>query len=115
MRVVGVGVELVAVGAAQGEDAAFTERELAQARGRSHPEEFLAGRRAIKRAVLKAAGLGGSLSERDVECLDDKAGAPRVSHEGRLATAFAAAGISEVLVSLSNEGGLVAALAVAQG
>lgn len=98
----------------------FTEAERAQAWGRARPAQYLAGRLAVKKAVLKAlapvvppADEGFDL--RVIECIDDEGGAPRVTCAGPLAPLLARAGASDVLVSISNEAGLAIAFAVAQG
>lgn len=98
----------------------FTEAERAQAWGRARPAQYLAGRLAVKKAVLKAlapvvppADEGFDLHI--VECTDNEDGAPRVTLAGPLAPVLARAGASDVLVSISNEAGLAIAFAVAQG
>lgn len=136
-RVLGVGVDMVTIseleryvpagaggGVAPGEDEldafvrrAFTPAERAQAWGRARPTEFLAGRFAVKEAVFKAVAplTRDGFDLRKVESLDGSDGAPRVTLAGPLALVFAEAGVRDVLVSVSNEGDLAVAFAVAQG
>ena len=96
----------------------FTEAERAEARGRGRGgARYLAGRFAVKGAVFKAVAplTREGFDLRCVECLADDAGAPRVVREGPLAAVLAEAGVDEVLVSITNEGDLALAMAVAQG
>ena len=98
----------------------FTEAELAQAWGRPRPAQYLAGRLAVKKAVLKAVAPVEALASdgfdlRVIECIDGEDGAPRVTLAGPLLPVLARAGTSDVLVSISNEAGLAIAFAVAQG
>lgn len=95
----------------------FTEAERMQASARPRPGEYLAGRFAVKEAVFKA--VSGCVPEgfdlRRIESLDDeRTGAPHVVMAGEFGRVAHAAGISEVLVSITNEGGYVVAVALAQ-
>lgn len=94
----------------------FTAAELAQARTRYNAPEYLAGRFAVKEAVFKALApcTAEGFDLRIVECVDDEAGAPRVCLTGALAPVLAEVGAREVLVSISNEGDMAVAFAVAQ-
>ncbi len=94
----------------------FTAAELAQAAGRHDPCEFLAGRFACKEAVFKAVAPltseGFDLSL--VETLDALTGQPQVSLAGALAPVLSEAGVTSVLVSITNEEQYVLAQALAQ-
>ena len=94
----------------------FTEEELAQARGRHDACQYLAGRFACKEAVFKAVAplTCDGFDLRRIETLDADTGQPRVTMGGALADVYAAAGVSEVLVSVTNESGFVEAIALAQ-
>ena len=95
----------------------FSEAERAQAAGRHDPAEYLAGRFAVKEAVLKATV---HLVEPDgydmrlITSLDDANGRPYVVMEGRLAEVLNGAGVFDVQVSITNENSYVAAIALAQ-
>lgn len=94
----------------------FTEREIAQARGRADACQYLAGRFAVKEAVFKAVAplTDDGFDLRRVETLDEPTGQPVVTMEGELADAYASAEVSSILVSVTNESGYVEAIALAQ-
>ncbi|MDO4849245.1 MAG: holo-ACP synthase [Coriobacteriia bacterium] len=94
----------------------FTEAELAQARGRHDACQYLAGRYAAKEAVFKAVAplTCDGFDLQDVETIDAPTGQPVVSMAGALAGVYAAAGVREILVSVTNESGFVEAIALAQ-
>ncbi len=94
----------------------FTEGELAQARGRHDPCEYLAGRFAAKEAVFKAVAplTKEGFDLRRVETIDAPTGQPAVTLEGAFADVCAEAGVTSVLVSITNESGFVQAIALAQ-
>ena len=94
----------------------FTAAELAQAAGRHDPCEFLAGRFACKEAVFKAVAplTSEGFDLRLVETLDASTGQPQVSLAGALAPVLSEAGVTSVLVSITNEEQYVLAQALAQ-
>ena len=94
----------------------FTAAELAQAAGRHDPCEFLAGRFACKEAVFKAVAplTSESFDLRLVETLDALTGQPQVSLAGALAPVLSEAGVTSVLVSITNEEQYILAQALAQ-
>lgn len=127
----GIGIDLVDLGEfrriCEGFDAAcqrpcsfvartFTEGELAQARGRHDPCEYLAGRFAAKEAVFKAVAplTKEGFDLRRVETIDAPTGQPAVTLEGAFADVCAEAGVASVLVSITNESCFVQAIALAQ-
>lgn len=129
--VLGVGIDLVDLAefrricedfeATQATPCAFVERtftpaELAQARGRHDACQYLAGRFAVKEAVFKAVAplTQEGFDLREVECLDAPTGQPEVVMDGTLAKTYASAGVSSILVSVTNETGYVEAIALAQ-
>lgn len=94
----------------------FTAGELALC-ARMPPRrraEFLAGRLAVKEAVLKAVGAGGA--ERDalleIETLADGTGAPHVALHGDILRRATALGGSSLAVSIAHETGTAAAVVV---
>ena len=76
--------------------------------------EFLAGRLAVKEAVLKAVGAGGAgrAALLEIETLPDGTGAPRVVLRGGMARRAAAAGGTSLAVSITHETGTAAAVVV---
>ncbi len=94
----------------------FTAAELSQACGRHDPCEFLAGRFAAKEAVFKAVApqTAAGFDLRAVETLDAPTGQPVVTLTGAIAPALAEAGVTSVLVSITNECDYVCAFALAQ-
>ena len=95
----------------------FSEAERAQALERADSAEFLAGRFAVKEAVFKALSphaLGTPFELRMIESLDDASGAPCVVVGEGIKPVLEAAGATEVLVSITNEGDYVVAFALVQ-
>lgn len=95
---------------------AFTAPELAQACGRHDPCEFLAGRFACKEAVFKAVAplTDAGFDLRIIETLDAPTGQPQVTLAGAIEPVLAEAGVTSVLVSITNEDAYVCAFALAQ-
>lgn len=95
----------------------FTQEEKADALTRADSAQYLAGRFAVKEAVFKAVSSllpqDGSFDLREIESRDNAAGAPYVVRSGELARYLDAAH-AEVLISITNEDGYVAAFALAQ-
>lgn len=128
MSVSGIGIDIVAVARVEAllrrHGDRFLERcfrpgELRE-RDAATPEAVfaarVAGRWAVKEAVLKA--LGGELGAvpyRDVEVGRTPDGAPVVTLHGRAAAALAARGGGRVLASLSHERDQAVGLAVIEG
>lgn len=94
----------------------FTPAELAQACERYDACQYLAGRFAVKEAVFKAVAplTQEGFDLREVECLDASTGQPVVVMDGALAEVYAGAGVSSILISVTNETGYVEAIALAQ-
>lgn len=92
----------------------FTESELAYCAGKRRQHEHLAGRFAVKEAVLKAFGTGLAKGIRlsDVEVVNRSDGKPDVRLHGRLAELAQERGLLDIDVSLSHTRGLAMAQAV---
>lgn len=114
-----VGVDLAVLGRLQAmidDDHAFlatawTPRELAYAAG---DVSRLAGRWAGKEAVMKALGKGiGRISPLDIEILDDEDGAPSLTLTGSAQERANELEIVHWAISLSHEGGIAIAFAIA--
>jgi holo-[acyl-carrier protein] synthase len=121
-----VGLDLVAVAgveqALRGEHRAhyleriYTEREVDECRGpsgRVEPER-LAARFAAKEAAIKALpGAGEGIRLTAIEVRSEPDGQVRLELSGRAAEIAAEAGIEELAVSLTHDGGFAAATVVA--
>jgi len=91
----------------------YTETEIAQARG---DNDTLSGIFAAKEAVSKALGTGiGKVNWQDIEILHAASGEPDVLLHGQAQQVAQAKGLVEWAVSITHEGGMAAAVAVAQG
>ncbi|MEL6868739.1 MAG: holo-ACP synthase [Pseudomonadota bacterium] len=88
------------------------ERELFERS--KHPVRFLAMRFAAKEACVKAMGTGfaNGMWVRDVGVVSDPLGKPLVIFSERGAAKCAELGIGEAHVSLSDEAGLIVAMAI---
>lgn len=86
----------------------FTAREQSYCRGHADPVLHYAGTLAAKEAVIKAANLGTLAAwGRKIEVQRDASGAPCVTVEGPVTQRFA--------ISISHDGPVAVAVAVAQG
>jgi len=85
----------------------FTEAESKYAMGGAHPEERLAGRFAVKEAVLKALGTGKAqgILWRDIETVRGPAGKPVVRLHGQAVRWMRWKGGAFVHVSIAHDGG----------
>lgn len=94
----------------------FTERELAAALERHNPAEFLAGCFAAKEAVFKAVAplTKEGFDLRVVETLRRPDGSPYINVGTRLQAAMDEAGVTELLVSITNEDDYAVAMVLAQ-
>ena len=93
----------------------YTLAELDQARERTNPTEYLAGRFAAKEAVVKAFGIDTDrVRLTDIEVLDGPAGAPSCRLRGDLGKLAQAHGLTDALVSISHAKGLSTAMALLQ-
>jgi len=82
----------------------FTEVELAYCEGKKRRVEHLAGRFAVKEAVLKLLGTGwqNGISWTDVEVRNAPSGQPHVSLSGRCRQVADEIGLGSILVSISH-------------
>lgn len=92
----------------------FTERERCQLEDRGCKPRHLASRFAAKEAIFKLLGAGlGSLAFSEVEVLTHPSGEPQAVLHGTARVLAFNLGIKEISLSLSHDGGLAVALAVA--
>ena len=94
----------------------FTAAERAQAAEYHDPAQVLAGKFAVKEAAFTALAqhTEEGFDLRIVETLEDSDGAPHITLTGRMAPVLEAAGVAELLVSITNERGLAMAVVLAQ-
>ena len=94
----------------------FTEAERAQAIERHDPAQVFAGKFAVKEATFKALAqfTAGGFDLRIVETLEDANGAPHITLTGPIAPILQQAGVTELLVSITNERDLAPAIVLAQ-
>ncbi len=82
----------------------FTESELAYCLPRKRKWEHLAGRFAVKEAVLKVLGTGwrNKIAWTDMEITNDPSGQPRVCLTGESREICRKLGITTILISISH-------------
>ncbi|NLC29820.1 MAG: holo-ACP synthase [Chloroflexi bacterium] len=91
----------------------FTQQEQAQARG---DNDTLSGIFAAKEAVSKALGTGiGKVAWQDIEIIHQQTGEPLVYLHGNARLTAEKKGLRQWSVSITHDGGLAAAVAVAIG
>jgi holo-[acyl-carrier protein] synthase len=94
----------------------YTPQEIAYCQGRHRQGAYqLAQRFAAKEAFSKALGVGlrrGGIRWREVEVVPDRMGKPELRVTGRAAELCAAAGISNMLLSLTDEADYAAAVVI---
>jgi len=91
----------------------FSEKEIQAAGqlGEARRHEYLAGRLAVKEAVLKALRLGieDAAKMKEIEVLSQPNGSPCLQLVGSVARIASESGFSDWQVSISHEGGMAAA------
>jgi len=121
--IIGIGVDIVDVSRVERLIArydvrflsrVFTENEARYAMGSVNFAERLAGRFAVKEAVLKALGTGksGGILWQDVETLPGPAGKPVVRLHGQAVRRAKWKGGGTVHVSISHDGGKAIAFVI---
>ncbi len=121
--IAGIGVDIVDIGRVEsllsryGErftQRVFTEAEAAYARGSVKPGERLAGRFAVKEAVLKAFGTGKSqgIRWRDVETVRGPMGRPEVMLYGKAANYMKKLNADAIHVTITHDGGKAVAFVI---
>ncbi len=92
----------------------FTEAEAGYAMSSARPAERLAGRFAVKEAVMKALGTGKShgILWRDIETVRGRGGRPAVKLYGNAANLAKHKGNASVHVTIAHDGGKAIAFVV---
>jgi len=93
----------------------FTEAEQAYSRRHRHRVERLAGRFAVKEAVMKMLGTGwrGEVAWTDIETRNDPLGKPEVYLQGETARLARQMGIVKISVSITHASDLAIASVIA--
>ena len=124
-KISGAGIDLVSISEIAELDertrGAFVERtfsdmEKAEAEQSSDRYSFLAGRFAVKEAVFKAVAHltpEKTFDFRIVETKRNADGSPEIAVNDSLADVLRSAGVTKLLVSITNQGGLALAQVVA--
>ena len=121
--IAGIGIDIVDIGRVEGlldrygerfTRRVFTEAEVAYARRSVKPAERLAGRFAVKEAVLKALGTGKSqgILWRDVETVRGAMGRPKVTLYGQAVNYMKNIDGSSIHVSIAHDGGKAVAFVI---
>ena len=94
----------------------FTEAEAQYANRSARPAERLAGRFAVKEAVLKAFGTGKShgILWKDVETVRGRMGKPEVKLHGNASRYLIKTGGNTIHVSISHDGGRAMAFVIVE-
>lgn len=97
-------------------DRVFTAGERAYCDRRKRPAVHYAGRFAVKEAVMKVLGTGWTRGVRwnDIEVRRAAGGAPEVVLHGASAEIARRRGIARIHVTITHDGGMAAAVAVAE-
>lgn len=114
MKIVGIGLDLVKIARIRSLterwqqrflQRLYTDAEREYCLGRASPYASLAGRFAAKEAVLKALGTGwsGGIRWVDIQVLNDPAGRPVATANGRVGALLKEAGVTGIHVSLSHD------------
>lgn len=96
-------------------DRVFTAKEQAYADSQKNRIEKLAGRFAVKEAVLKLIGTGwrGKIAWTDIEVVNNELGQPIVTVSGEVKRLADELGIEQITVSITHTANFVMASAVA--
>ncbi|GIG01292.1 holo-ACP synthase [Catellatospora citrea] len=92
----------------------FTEAERTTRSGNPRSPESLAARFAAKEAVAKALGAPAGMQWHDCEIVVDGDGRPWLTVSGTVAAVAAERGIERWHLSLSHDGGIAAAMVIAE-
>jgi holo-[acyl-carrier protein] synthase len=123
VRIIGIGLDIVEINRIREvfrrHDRRFTHRVYTEEeRGRigryADPAPYLAGRWAVKEAVMKALGTGltGGITWQDIDVRRDPSGAPRVALSGAARERARALGLGRILVSITHGRDLAVAQAI---
>ncbi len=123
MRIISNGIDLIEISRIRGVyeryqerfvERVYTPEERRRLATLRDPAPYLAGRWAVKEAVLKVLGTGlsGGIGWQDINVLRDPAGAPLVQLRGKAGERARSIGIERILVSISHSRDLAIAQAL---
>ncbi|MBI4583121.1 MAG: holo-ACP synthase [Planctomycetes bacterium] len=123
MRIISSGIDLIEISRIRSlyeryrerfVERVYTPEERRRLAALRDPAPYLAGRWAVKEAVLKVLGTGlsGGIGWQDINVLRDPAGAPIVQLQGKAGERARAIGIERILVSISHSRDLAIAQAL---
>ncbi len=126
MAVVAVGLDLTRIDRLEAAHARrgdrllarlFTPGERAYCEAKKERFQSYAGRFAVKEAVMKVLGTGWTRGVRwiDIEVVRERGSAPRCVLHGRSAEIARRKGIASIHVAITHDGGIAAAVAIAEG
>ncbi|MDR1204851.1 MAG: holo-ACP synthase [Peptococcaceae bacterium] len=93
----------------------LTPEEERYCRSKGDGAASLAGRFAAKEAVMKALGVGlGDISFRDIEIMNDAAGAPFLCLTAKTADKMESAGLDRIVLSISHSRDYAVAVAIGE-
>jgi len=94
----------------------FTDGERAYCDRRASRMASYTGRFAVKEAVMKALGTGWSsgVSWKDIEVVRKSGSAPELALHGRTAGIAREKGIAKIHITITHDGGMAAAVAIAE-
>ncbi len=124
--IVGIGIDRVVIARIESSLARFgsrfearvyTPRELEQAHAKGNPARRLAMLFAAKEAVAKALGTGfrQGVAMHQIETIHQPSGKPEIILHGSTQATAASLGVAQVHLSLTDDGGVAMAFAVAEG
>jgi holo-[acyl-carrier protein] synthase len=123
VRIIGTGIDIVEIDRIRRMyqrhpqrfvERVYTEQERRRIALLNDPAPYLAGRWAVKEAVLKALGTGlsGGITWKDINVVREPSGAPRVELQGAALKRAQALGMGRILVSITHSRDLAAAQAL---
>lgn len=94
----------------------FTDGERAYCDRRASRMASYTGRFAVKEAVMKALGTGWSsgVTWKDIEVVRKSGSAPELALHGRTAGIAREQGIAKIHITITHDGGIAAAVAIAE-
>jgi holo-[acyl-carrier protein] synthase len=123
VRIIGIGLDVVEIGRIRDLhlrhgprfiERVYTEEERIRIGRFADPAPYLAGRWAVKEAVLKVLGTGltGGVTWKDINVVRDPSGAPRVKLSGIARDRARELGIGRILTSITHGRDVAAAQAM---
>jgi holo-[acyl-carrier protein] synthase len=114
--IVGIGVDLVDISRFEAKLAKtpkLLERLFSPTEAEA-PLKTLAGRFAAKEALIKALGGSEGISWQEVEISKNNDGKPMIQTVGQTSETLKAAGVTNLHLSISHDGGMAVAIVVAE-